>query len=683
VSHSRGTERRGATFAKLLLALSLFPALAFAQFSPGPLSKAHTKLDGPTHCTSCHIGGGRDRKLKCTGCHLEIKQRLAANQGLHPALMDQVRMGQVRRDDQCGKCHSEHNGEKFVPIRWDVSLEDFDHRKTGYPLEGGHTGLKCATCHTPGRIAPAARKAILMKDLRRTYLGLGTACATCHEDKHKGQVGEKCERCHTVANTAAKWKDVTRFDHSTAKYKLAGAHAKVECAKCHGTLPSPNAASKVVRYTAIPFAQCADCHKDPHRGSFAAACNSCHNDSVWKPAKNTLAAFDHSKTKFPLLGKHAPVTCDKCHKTSDFKAPVAYAQCQACHKDIHGGQFAARADAGDCAACHTADGWKPSTYTLVSHAKSPYPLLGKHAAVTCAKCHPPARAATLYKVRHQECIDCHRDPHAGQFADAPNQNRCEACHTVDRFQPAKFTLSRHNQTRFPLEGGHIAIACGDCHRNQPQLHNTAAYKFTDLSCTGCHLDPHQPQVRRTDDRPSGTDKTAMDFRRLLPEIRWRSCLSPNLGTGCRAQACEVCHNVRTWRQVASFDHSKTRFALTGSHRGAACEECHRGTALSLGARKVVFQSVPLECKGCHEDVHAGQFAAQSKNQGCEACHGDIKWKPGIFDHQRTNFSLAGAHERVPCKDCHSTKKEVSGRLVVFYKPTPKDCVSCHGPKPKN
>src|SRR5664279_5416336 len=32
--------------------------------------------------------------------------------------------------------------------------------------------------------------------------------------------------------------------------------------------------------------------------------------------------------------------------------------------------------------------------------------------------------------------------------------------------------------------------------------------------------------------PPGTDKTAMDFRRLLPEIRWQSCLSPVPGTGC-------------------------------------------------------------------------------------------------------------------------------------------------------
>jgi hypothetical protein len=235
---------------------------------------------------------------------------------------------------------------------------------------------------------------------------------------------------------------------------------------------------------------------------------------------------------------------------------------------------------------------------------------------------------------------------------------------VDRFQPAKFTLSRHNRTRFPLDGGHLAIACGDCHRKQPELRNAEAYKFTDLTCAGCHLDPHQPQVRGTDDR-------------LVSSVKLVSAKS-SPGT-----ACEVCHNSRTWRQVSSFDHSKTRFALTGSHRGAACEECHRSTALSLGAHKVVFQGAPLACAGCHEDVHAGQFAAMADGQGCESCHDNLKWKPGKFDHQRTSFSLAGAHERVPCKDCHNTRKEVNGRMVVFYTPTPKDCVSCHGPTLKN
>jgi hypothetical protein len=227
---------------------------------------------------------------------------------------------------------------------------------------------------------------------------------------------------------------------------------------------------------------------------------------------------------------------------------------------------------------------------------------------------------------------------------------------VDRFVPAKFTLSRHNQTRFPLEGGHLAVACVDCHRKQPDLQNAAAYKFADLTCTGCHLDPHQPKVR------------GMDAR---------------LASSVPAKApCETCHSTATWRQLSAFDHSKTRFALTGAHRGAACDQCHRSTALS-GTHNVVFQGAPLVCASCHEDVHAGQFAALAGNSGCETCHDNINWKAGKFDHQRTAFSLEGAHERVPCKDCHSVRKELDGRTVVLYKPTPKDCASCHGPNLKH
>jgi hypothetical protein len=46
-----------------------------------------------------------------------------------------------------------------VPIRWDVSLDEFDHRKTGYALEGKHAGMKCAP----------------------------KQCSGCHEDIHGGQ----------------------------------------------------------------------------------------------------------------------------------------------------------------------------------------------------------------------------------------------------------------------------------------------------------------------------------------------------------------------------------------------------------------------------------------------------------------------------------------------------------------
>jgi hypothetical protein len=260
----------------------------------------------------------------------------------------------------------------------------------GHIESGRDGGFSAAT--------PAARKVILMKDLRRTYLGLGTACVTCHEDKHKGQLGDKCERCHTVANTAAKWKDVTRFDHSTAKYKLAGAHAKVECAKCHGTLPSPMPPRKVIRYTGIPFAQCADCHKDPHRGSFAAGCNSCHNDSAWKPARNTRLVIRPFQDEIPAARQARAGGLRQVPQDRRLQGPGG-ARCSVrpvIRTSMGGNSPHAPTRATAPAAIPPMAG-SPPPIPWSSHAKSLYPLLGKHAAVACDKCHLPARAATVIR----------------------------------------------------------------------------------------------------------------------------------------------------------------------------------------------------------------------------------------------------------------------------------------------
>lgn len=518
-----------------------------------------------------------------------------------------------------------------------MDLSEFDHRKTGYPLDSGHSHLKCTQCHSAQAITPAARSGIVMKDLKRTYLGLSRDCSSCHKDEHQGQLGNACERCHL----AATWKDLTRFDHATSKFRLTGAHERTTCQKCHTVIPAKDGAKAHVRYVGSAFSQCATCHQDPHRGVFAAPCSSCHNDVAWKPARNTNLSFDHSKTKFALLAKHADVGCEKCHKTSDYKAPVAHALCNDCHKDVHGGQFLTTAGGADCARCHTAEGWKTSTYTVAAHATSAYPLTGRHAAVACADCHKPAGAATKYRVPYQLCADCHRDPHEAQFAKAP----CENCHTVERFSPARFTLATHERTRFPLTGAHSAVACSDCHTKRAEHPTAVAYKFGDLSCEACHQDPHGGQFRTAvASEPAG---------------------------------CVSCHNVDTWRDLSKFDHSVTKFALTGGHRGVACDLCHKATALSTGLRRAAFRDTPIKCNGCHEDIHAGQFHVGTQQPECTVCHNITTWKAASFDHSRTAFPLTGAHAQVACRDCHKNKQEVNGRLVLLYKPTPKECAECH------
>jgi hypothetical protein len=616
---------------------------AQAQISPGPLSKAHQTLSGPTNCTKCHDLARGTAQLKCLECHTEIRERVTQRRGMHAVW---VNANGTSKD--CARCHSEHNGADFQLVHWEPSREALDHSKTSFALTGKHAGVACANCHKADFIPAPARPGILVKDLGRTYLGLSRECATCHQDEHRGQVGKDCARCHTVEA----WKPASLFSHAKSKYPLTGAHEKTPCAKCH---PSIADAKPFVKYTGLSFAKCTGCHTDPHKGSFSAPCESCHNTTNWNRIAQ-LQGFDHSKTKYPLLGKHASVACSDCHTHGDFKTPVPFAKCMDCHKDAHKSQFRARADGGDCASCHNLDGFKPSIFTVKDHAATQYPLEARHIPVACDKCHLPKGSKgedTLFKITQTQCKDCHEDIHKGQFAGAPHQNRCESCHNLQGFKPALFALARHKETRFPLTGAHMAVLCADCHKPVPMGSPTPVkYRLEDRSCTGCHVDPHKGQFRERMEtkRPDGA-----------------------------VAGCEACHTTKAWKELSQFDHSKTAFPLVGAHRGVACGDCHRPPALETSLKNVDFRAALKQCSGCHSDPHGGQFATRKDAADCSGCHNSARWKPSEFDHdKRTPFSLEGAHRSVICDDCHKLTREIEGKKVLFYKPTPRACKECHG-----
>jgi len=621
--------------------LILFAATAAnAQISPGPLSKAHQSLNGATQCASCHQFGASTPTFKCLDCHKEIAQRLANHLGFHA----QIGMKNPNGHD-CVRCHLEHNGTDFTLVHWEPSLRQFDHKLTGYPLVEKHGGVACEKCHTLAHIAPAERALIQKKDLSYSYLGLSTNCVTCHTDPHKGQLGNDCQRCHNFTD----WKQAQQFDHSKTKYPLTGMHTQVACSKCH----IPSGPDQTVKFTGLKFDTCTACHTDPHKGTFKAACETCHTTSGWKKVNNLSVQFDHSKTKYPLVGMHLKVGCGDCHAGGDFKRPIAFAQCANCHSpDPHKGQFQARVSKGECSECHNVNGWKPSLFGAKEHATSHYPLEGKHAAVACEKCHTPAGKDTIYKVKFAACTDCHQDAHDKQFAAAPYQNRCEQCHTVKDFHHSTFTIAKHKDTRFLLTGAHVAVSCADCHKAGlgGRTDKILPFHFEDRTCTACHTDPHKGEFKermaqkRADGRPLG---------------------------------CEACHNTRSWIDVRSFDHSKTKFALVGAHRAVVCGDCHKPVQ---GTHEIQFKGTPQACEACHTDPHAGQFVVKDGITKCGDCHIVQRWTPSTFDHdKRTQFPLQGGHANVACSMCHALQREVQGKTVLFYKPTSRSCADCHGP----
>ncbi len=623
----------------LALAIWIFSiaiGVAGAQISPGPLARAHQSLNGTGNCIKCHEVSTRSPTFRCVECHREIAGELQQNRGLHATFPRSGPAGSA-----CVKCHSDHNGVEFQMIHWDPTPKGFDHSKTGFTLDGKHVGVSCRTCHNAQHIPAAARALLTTKDLNRTWMGLSATCTTCHEDKHKGRFGPNCLQCHSTSDWKGARIDKEHFDHSKTQFPLTGAHREVACEKCHTA-----GSDGMPRYAGIQFSRCSDCHSDPHKGEFKPGCDSCHSTFTWK--KSTfISKFDHSKTKFPLLGKHLDVPCLNCHKSADFQAPMAFANCTDCHKDEHGGQFLKRADGGRCESCHTVSDWKPSTFNVADHAKSGFPLVFPHEKVKCADCHTPAGKDTRYKIKYALCVDCHKDEHEGQFAASPWLNRCEQCHSGATFKTSSYALAKHQKSSWPLTGGHEAIACNECHK--PLIGSKLVrYHFNPLSCTSCHEDVHKGQF---DERMAGLDAAG------------------------KPMGCLACHSTKEWKDLSKFDHSRTKFPLEGSHRAVPCADCHKPPNMELTMRHVQFTNAPTACSECHENPHADQFGSRASD--CASCHNTNKWKPSLFDHEKTSFSLKGGHQDVACSACHTLKKLVGGNPVLFYKPTPIACAACH------
>jgi hypothetical protein len=135
---------------------------AAGQISPGPLSRSHQSLNGTSNCSTCRRLAAGEAKFKCVDCHTEMASRIAAGRGLHASY--NLKAGSSQ---ECVRCHSEHNGEDSPLIEWD--LKTFDHKQTGYALEGKHAGLACSRCHNAEHVSPQERPAIRVKDLNKTY----------------------------------------------------------------------------------------------------------------------------------------------------------------------------------------------------------------------------------------------------------------------------------------------------------------------------------------------------------------------------------------------------------------------------------------------------------------------------------------------------------------------------------
>lgn len=472
---------RRTTAAAWLCAALLAPSPVAAQISPGDLAQPHAFLEGMRKCLKCHNLGEGPSDEKCLDCHKEIAVGIDNGRGYH------YRLAKVEKK-ACFECHSEHAGRDFQLVHWPGGINNFDHQRTGYDLEGKHAGLKCRECHKADFIGDDVEGFGDQVNVGRTFLGLHTDCLACHQNEHRGQLADDCLVCHTNDG----WRPAPGFDHKKTRFLLTGKHVEVACVKCHPKVERKDPAfpdsDAFVRYTGLSFSDCTPCHKDVHEGNYGLDCTRCHNTSGWRDIPAT--AFDHSKTRFPLLGLHTGLSCEKCHSPGEKKAPLAHQLCTDCHSDQHLGQFARRADGGLCESCHTVDGFVPSLFTAADHAGTRFTLEGAHLAQPCTACHPVEQSAggesyRKYVIDDTSCESCHRDPHFGQFSRSSPAKDCTACHGIDDWRRVVFDHDRDSS--YKLEGEHRRVSCDGCHVEVSENGRTfVRFKPIDPSCRTCH-----------------------------------------------------------------------------------------------------------------------------------------------------------------------------------------------------
>jgi hypothetical protein len=512
---------------------------------------------------------------------------------------------------------------------------------------------KCLNCHDHTNLRDRIAAG---KGFHASAKVKGKECKTCHVE-HKGKqfdiMGWK---------TVTSEKDHSDFDHEQTGWKLNGKHASTKCADCHKVKDKQGLQ---VFMGTDRLCGSAGCHAKDQPHKFEASerdkllCERCHNESVWKPAKNpSQQKFDHNDrkdAKMPLLGSHVDVACEKCHPKSVFHLPFPQPDnCgnQGCHQSPHAGLlFGIR----PCEWCHS-----PSFKTLkeqnFDHTEKTKFDLGpghdpkKNPKIKCYDCHTKALGEAK---PNGACEICHaKDSHHGDrfkaFASpsSPGSPRCGTCHPSGgvKFVPTAFNHASH--TRFALTGKHASVPCRECHRGANPSDFEDLQNLLDVK-KGTLVDKHKVDCR------------GCHVHKDVHAGKWRSdqCTQGAGGAGCHTGAGKL--EVAFDKMKELFHSSESSFPLKGGHKDVACADCHTGRDK---ANKTTFSHLEPNCTSngvCHEDtLHKGTLGNQ-----CAMCHepGDFSAKKR-FDHDKPfpddakgevkSFPLKGAHKDNKCEQCH-------------------------------
>lgn len=297
--------------------LPVKPTKDFKHPASLPMRGAHATAA----CSACHrtLDFGKPPRPDCVACHQDVHR------------------GEFGMD--CSRCHTTRT---FLDRAEMARL----HRMTRFPLSGAHAAADCEACHRPKAQG------------QLVYVGLATECAACHDStgfpsapqrppSHAdGDYPEDCSLCHSTVSFLG-----GRINHDATGFPLTGAHAALECARCHGEPFNPDLTP-----------ECVSCHlsdyqavTDPSHteGSFPLDCTRCHNTTSFDGAR----FLEHDTLYFPIYSGTHNGAWDRCSDCHTLSTNYSVFSCLGCHSQpetspLHSGVSGYQYNSDACYACH-------------------------------------------------------------------------------------------------------------------------------------------------------------------------------------------------------------------------------------------------------------------------------------------------------------------------------------------
>lgn len=163
----------------------------------------------------------------------------------------------------------------------------------------------------------------------------------------------------------------------------------------------------------------------------------------------------------------------------------------------------------DCSICHLGRRWNElrEDFVFDHERETGHALKGAHKSAQCLRCHNDRGPVQSFEA--QGCRGCHEDFHQGTLG--PN---CASCHDEVSWKTPDM-VARHNRTRMPLTGAHLATACHRCHEGAW----VGKFRPVDANCVTCHQADLQKAIN-----------------------------PPHLGLGW-VDRCDRCHIPTDWNQA--------------------------------------------------------------------------------------------------------------------------------------